>query len=143
MPNHLRFLVLLVIVVVAVGASVFLVSGTLMASDTSSVTVSSGDAEGGMPGVSEGSEGSGGALPSYPGEETPALPPQIAEDIPACDFKNYIGLPVDKLDQKAIFGDRPVRVITPDMAVTMDYSAARINIMIDKTTRKITDITCG
>ena len=142
MPNQTRFFILLAIVAAAVGASVFLASGTLRASDTFSATTSSGVAEGGMPGVSEGSEESG-ALPSYPGEETPALPPQIAEDVPACDFKNYIGLPVEKLDQKAIFGGRPVRVITPGMAVTMDYSAARINILIDEKTRHIVDITCG
>lgn len=101
----------------------------------------------GSPGVSAGSPGSmGGSDGSapYPGTGVPDGPmPPDQMNMPSCDFKNYVGLPVDKLDQKAIFKDRPVRVITPNMGVTMDFSPDRINIMIDETTRVITDITCG
>lgn len=73
----------------------------------------------------------------------PVLPPvtPIAEDTcNAAQYSDLIGQDATALERVLLMG--PVRVIRPDMAVTMDYSAARINFAIDAGNR-ITGITCG
>lgn len=43
-------------------------------------------------------------------------------------FAHLIGRPASEIDRAAL--PPHTRVITPDMAVTMDYSAQRLNIMV-------------
>ncbi len=73
----------------------------------------------------------------------PALPPvvPVAEDTcGSAQYANLIGQDATALERVLLMG--PVRVIRPDMAVSMDYSAARINFAVDAGNR-ITGITCG
>ena len=73
----------------------------------------------------------------------PALPPgvPVAEDTcNAAKYANLIGQDATALERVLLMG--PVRVIRPNMGVTMDYSATRINFAIDEGNR-ITGITCG
>ncbi len=60
-------------------------------------------------------------------------PPQNAEQATAADtcglsrFQHLIGTPADQIDHGAL--PPRARIITPDMMVTMDFSAGRLNIM--------------
>lgn len=58
----------------------------------------------------------------------------------AAQYSNLIGQDATVLERVLLMG--PVRVIRPGMAVTMDYSAARINFGIDDSNR-IARISCG
>lgn len=61
-------------------------------------------------------------------------PPQNAEEATQADtcgmaaYQRFIGRPVSEIDRQGL----PVgtRVITPEMAVTMDFRAERLNIMV-------------
>lgn len=59
----------------------------------------------------------------------------------ACDFAALVGKKLQDVDLKA-FDQRPVRVLHPDSVMTMDYSAARINIKVDAND-VVTEVTCG
>lgn len=64
-------------------------------------------------------------------------------DRDACGARAYsdrIGKDHERYDFKAL--DRPVRIVGPDMAMTMDYRAERLNVDIDDKGR-ITRIWCG
>ena len=79
-----------------------------------------------------------GGKPGQPGE-TVATPP--AEDAcGATGLQNLLGQPASSLDSMRF--SQPLRVIRPGMAVTMDFSAERLNIDIDQN-EKISRITCG
>lgn len=58
----------------------------------------------------------------------------------ATGLQGLIGKPQSALDGMRFAG--PVRVIKPGMAVTMDFSPGRLNILLDETGR-ISRITCG
>lgn len=67
--------------------------------------------------------------------EAPAAnPPQNAEQATAQDtcgmsrFRHLIGTQADHIDRATL--PPRTRVITPDMMVTMDFSAERLNIMV-------------
>lgn len=63
-----------------------------------------------------------------------APPPQNAAEASDADtcgmaaYERYIGRPVSEIDRAAL--PPRTRIITPDMAVTMDFSAERLNIMV-------------
>lgn len=78
----------------------------------------------------------------------PADPPAVSDgpapDTASCGANTlgaYIGQPVSRLPA-ALMAAGNVRVIRPGMAVTMDYSAGRLNVQVDGTGR-IRDLTCG
>lgn len=64
----------------------------------------------------------------------PASAPQNAEEATEADtcgiarFRHLIGTRADQID-RATLPER-TRIITPDMAVTMDFRADRLNIMV-------------
>lgn len=71
----------------------------------------------------------------------PPLPP--APDADACGaaaLQGLVGQPAAVLETMRFAG--PVRIIRPGMAVTLDYSAERLNIGIDASGR-ITRVVCG
>jgi hypothetical protein len=77
-------------------------------------------------------------VPSAPPEAPPPLPPENA--CGAADLQSLVGQPAAVLDTMRFGG--PVRVIRPGMAVTMDYSADRLTIEIDRRER-IARVSCG
>ena len=80
-------------------------------------------------------------VPSSP--EAQPEPPAGIETGPSCGatgLQGLIGKPESALDGMRFAG--PVRVIKPGMAVTMDYSPARLNVVLDET-GKISRISCG
>jgi hypothetical protein len=58
----------------------------------------------------------------------------------ALDLQYLVGAPARDLD--AIRFNKPVRVIYPGTAVTMDYSADRLNFEVDRSGR-ISRVSCG
>lgn len=68
----------------------------------------------------------------------PGLP--TADDCGASGYQRLVGQDSTVL-RRMQFG-RPVRVIEPGMAVTMDYAAERLNFWIDKN-GLIERVTCG
>lgn len=67
----------------------------------------------------------------------PKHSPPVAEAAPGCgadQFAAYVGKPASDTAIAAIQaarGDKPIRVIRPGMAVTMDYRAERLNVDVD------------
>lgn len=62
---------------------------------------------------------------------TPAAPAPDAPEQDTCGvarFAHLIGAPAANIDRATL--PPRARVITPDMAVTMDYSAERLNIIV-------------
>jgi len=61
-------------------------------------------------------------------------PPQNAEEATQADtcgmaaYQRFIGRPVSEIDRATLRAG--TRVITPEMAVTMDFRAERLNIMV-------------
>jgi hypothetical protein len=61
-------------------------------------------------------------------------PPQNAEEATASDtcgadrFRTLIGTPASEIDQSTL--PPRTRIITPDMMVTQDFSAQRLNVMV-------------
>ena len=71
----------------------------------------------------------------------PAVNPTPAEDAcGASGLQDLIGQSAKKLEVMRFA--HPVRILRPGMAVTMDYSAERLNIEVDAAER-ITRISCG
>lgn len=58
----------------------------------------------------------------------------------ALDLQYLVGAPAAELDRMRF--NKPVRVIYPDTAVTMDFSADRLNFYVDASGR-IMRVTCG
>lgn len=71
---------------------------------------------------------------------TPA-PEQNADHPPGCNFAINVGKHIDQVDRSQ-FGKRPLRVIRPGDAVTMDYSEHRINLNLDARDI-VASVTCG
>lgn len=70
------------------------------------------------------------------GEPNPA-----ADNGPNCgDHMDLIGKNASEIDQTSF--DKPVRVLGPDSAATMDYNPERINIHTDAV-GKVIDVRCG
>lgn len=73
------------------------------------------------------------------------VPPQNAEEATAQDtcgmarFEHLIGADASGIDQAAL--PPRTRIITPDMMVTMDFSADRLNIMVG-TDGKVGSLRC-
>ena len=74
----------------------------------------------------------------YPGVADPA--PGGVNQCGALDLQYLLGAPARDLE--TIRFNKPVRVIRPGMAVTMDFSPERLNIQIDREGR-ISQVTCG
>lgn len=70
--------------------------------------------------------------------EPPSLPPENA--CGAADLQDLVGQSAARLETMRFAG--PTRVIRPGMAVTMDYSASRLNLYID-TEGNIERVSCG
>lgn len=71
------------------------------------------------------------------------LPLPGIEDPDACkasELQGLVGQPASALDTMKF--SQPLRVLRPGMAVTMDYSAARLNIEVDAA-ETITRVSCG
>jgi hypothetical protein len=68
------------------------------------------------------------------GPTPPAPAPSNAEEATAADtcgiarFRHLIGQRADQIDRSTL--PPRTRIITPDMMVTMDFSAERLNIMV-------------
>lgn len=74
--------------------------------------------------------------------ENGALAMPIGGDVPPCDFNALVGLTSTAASEQIANLNRPIRVIAPGMAVTQDFSAARINLMIDDHDT-VQSVTCG
>ena len=71
--------------------------------------------------------------------DAPMAPP--AEDAcGASGLQALVGQPATVLETMRFA--QPIRVITPDMAVTMDFNAERLNIEIDEA-KLISRVACG
>jgi hypothetical protein len=74
-------------------------------------------------------------------QEAQNTPPIVQSGVcPAADLQNMIGQNADVL--KSVRFENAVRIIGPDMAVTMDYSDTRTNFTVDAA-NIIQSITCG
>jgi hypothetical protein len=74
---------------------------------------------------------------------TPEGTPPQDPTTPTCGagaLQGLVGQPAAVLETMKFAG--PVRILRPGMAVTMDYSAARLNIVIDAAER-IERVECG
>lgn len=81
---------------------------------------------------------------------TPAAPPEIEmptfgtePDPTTCGadgLQGLLGQPKSVLDTMRF--DGPVRIVGPDMAVTMDYNPERLNFGYDRNDR-ISEVSCG
>ncbi len=69
----------------------------------------------------------------------PDLP---ADQAAACDFDEWIGKKVDEAEALAKETGRPYRILPPNSAATMDYSAQRINIETDEN-GVVLNVRCG
>ena len=78
------------------------------------------------------------ATEPFPGDPGPV--PGGVNQCGALDLQYLVGAPASDLDRMRF--NKPVRVIYPDTAVTMDYSADRLNFEVDRTGR-ITRVNCG
>lgn len=67
-------------------------------------------------------------------------PPAQIGTCGASELQYLVGKPETVLQTMKFAG--PVRIIQPGMAVTMDYSESRLNILINDTGR-IESVTCG
>ena len=74
----------------------------------------------------------------YPGVADPA--PGGVNQCGALDLQYLVGAPARDLETMSF--NKPVRVIRPGMAVTMDYSADRLNFEVDRSGR-ISRVSCG
>lgn len=70
----------------------------------------------------------------------PLATPAGPDECGASGLQDLVGQPADRLATMRFIA--PMRVIRPDSAVTMDYSAERINIAVDNR-GYITGVTCG
>lgn len=75
--------------------------------------------------------------------QSPEAPPAAAPAEDACQasgLQMLVGQPASVLDTMRFA--QPTRIITPDMAVTMDFNAQRLNIEIDEA-KRISRVACG
>lgn len=77
--------------------------------------------------------------PPYAGDPDP-FPGDAVNACGALDLQYLVGTPARGLE--AIRFNKPVRVIYPDTAVTMDYNADRLNFEVDRAGR-VSRVTCG
>ena len=77
--------------------------------------------------------------PPYAGDPDP-FPGNAVNACGALDLQYLVGAPARDLD--AMRFNKPVRVIYPGTAVTMDYNADRLNFEVDRSGR-ISRVTCG
>lgn len=82
--------------------------------------------------------GSIGGNPGYAGDGVP--PQEVAG--PSCAFDFLIGQTSDQAVAQITPMGRPYRVLTPGSMVTQDYSAERINLMIDES-GMVQSVDCG
>ena len=80
------------------------------------------------------------ATESYPGPGGGGMPSGGVNQCGALDLQFLVGGPASALNSMRF--NKPVRVIYPDTAVTMDYSADRLNFEVDRTGR-ISRVSCG
>lgn len=80
------------------------------------------------------------ATEPYPGSGGGGLPSGGVNQCGALDLQFLVGGPASALNSMRF--NKPVRVIYPDTAVTMDYSADRLNFEVDRTGR-ISRVSCG
>lgn len=73
-------------------------------------------------------------------EPDPGVAPGPVNQCGALDLQYLVGAPAAQLDTIAF--DKPVRIIYPDTAVTMDYNPDRLNFQIDRTGR-VSRVSCG
>lgn len=103
------------------------------------------------PGGDEGGESAAGGKPQIksgplPPEEQIRVSPGIVDA--SCDAEaaqRFVGRHADEDTVRAAVsasGAKAVRVIKPDMMVTMDYRGDRLNVRVDAA-GKIIDINCG
>ena len=73
---------------------------------------------------------------------TPPPPPPLPDpgNCGAASMQNLVGLPVRVLPRQGTWS--AIRIIRPGDMVTMDYSASRLNVRVDRAGR-IMDLTCG
>lgn len=79
-------------------------------------------------------------LPGAPDGPLPPVDIGTANACGAAELQDLVGQPVSAL--AAMTFAQPMRLLRPGMAVTMDYSAERLNIMLDEADI-ITSVTCG
>ncbi|MFD0858797.1 I78 family peptidase inhibitor [Roseovarius aquimarinus] len=82
----------------------------------------------------------GGGAPGAQRGAEPVFTPAATDSCGATAYSDRIGKDHKAFDFSA--PDRPLRIIGPDMAMTMDYNPARLNVDIDGQGR-ITRIWCG
>lgn len=70
----------------------------------------------------------------------PAVPVGAADTCGAAPYRDLVGQPATALERVLIM--RPIRLVRPDTAATMDHAPARINFMISDA-EQITAIRCG
>lgn len=75
-----------------------------------------------------------------PGGPYPPVTPGGVNQCGALDLQFLVGGPASALNTMRF--NKPVRVIRPGMAVTMDYLPDRLNIELDRTGR-ISRVSCG
>lgn len=73
------------------------------------------------------------------GEQAPAV---MDHAMMACDFTNLVGMTTEEATAKIDEAGRPVRVLAPNGAATMDHSPARVNLMVDDK-GVVLSVTCG
>lgn len=88
----------------------------------------------------------GGGYPGMPMEEpgydpTMSQHPPIQVETPVCGHQELVGKKITDVDLKSFKG--PVRVVYPNSPMTMDYSADRINLIVEDGTDFILQVTCG
>lgn len=75
------------------------------------------------------------------GAQAPAAEETAPEEQPSCGHAEFIGQNIKDIDTDAL--GVPVRVLYPDSPATMDYNPARINIILEPGTDKVTEVRCG
>ena len=66
--------------------------------------------------------------PSATGEPEATEEAAQADTCGMAAYERYVGRPVSEIDRATL--PQGTRIITPDMAVTMDFRAERLNIMV-------------
>lgn len=73
------------------------------------------------------------------GEQAPVV---MDHAMMECDFTNLVGMATEEATAKIDEAGRPVRVLAPNSAATMDHSPARVNLMVDDK-GMVLSVTCG
>lgn len=86
------------------------------------------------------------ATPVPSSNPAPAQTTDGADECGAAKVTPFVGRqdrPTTRADLEKAVGHDRIRWIGPDDAVTMDFNAARLNVLLDKTKRLITGARCG